>query len=401
MTKKNEFIPTSKPRRKWLMTDGSIQEEPLIEQSPSGRRVRAVGTKQSYPAKLHEAMAANSLTTISGNKVFALLDSHEPWSKGEAKAHYPFVEKGKFEQGMVEYTSLLRCVEHPELFLGRTLTASFYHGWGATPRGSVRLSHWGSKLARDVQHTQDCDPVLHLEDMSDRLNRFSIAGRNDLPKDGEVTNTSSTRETMAVIYSVLRKWREEEETLVEIPNLATSEGTWRFETISTDVTPDLLDGIAAVIEGAEDIKEAARLYKELRKVLSRSGLFLPLKREGSFARLISGDAEGMPVAIRNNDEGHSAPGHNRAGLGDGSYNRAGLGDGSHELWVDLLTGDVSIHCGPADTRDVITTRIASEAWEEARAIASITGQEQDLVNLAHEIGKHKAQMFHESRHPKP
>ena len=152
------------------------------------------------------------------------------------------------------------------------------------------------------------------------------------------------------------------------------------------MTPDLLDGIAAVVEGAEDIKEAARLYKELRKVLSRSGLFLPHKREGSFARLISGDAEGMPVAIRNND----IPGR------DG----VGLADGSHELWVDLLTGEVSIHCGPADATNVNTTRIASEAWEEARTIASITGQEQELVNLAHEIGKRKAEMFHESRHHK-
>lgn len=387
MAKKNEFIPTSNPRRKWLMTDGSVQEEPLIEQSPSGRRVRVAGTKQSYPAKLHEALAANSLTTISGHQVFALLDSHEPWSKSEALPHYPFTEKNEgFEQGSVEYTSLLRCVEHPELFLGRTLTASFHHGWGATPSGSVRLSYWGSKLARAVQHNQGYDPVLHLEDIRDRLNRFTLTGRNDLLKDGRTTFTSSTRETMAVIYPVLRKWREEEETLVEIPNLATSEGTWHFETVSTDVTPDLLDGIAAVVEGAEDIKEAARLYKELRKVLSRSGLFLPHKREGSFARLISGDAEGMPVAIRNND----TPGQ------DG----VGLADGSHELWVDLLTGEVSIHCGPADAMNVNTTRIASEAWEEARTIASITGQEQELVNLAHEIGKREAEMFHESRHRK-
>lgn len=388
MAKKNEFIPTSQPRRKWLMTDGSVQEEPLIEQSPSGRRVRVAGTTRSYPAKLHEALAANSLTTVSGHKVFALLDSHESWSRGEALPHYPFVEKDRFEQGTVEYTSLLRCVEHPELFLGRTLSASFHHGWGHTPRGSIHLSYWGSKLALHVEHAQGYDPVLSLEDMSDRLNRFRLAGRNDLPKEGWVTNTSSTRETMAVIYSTLRKWREEEETLVEIPNLATSKGTWRFETISTDVTPDLLDGIAAVIEGAEDIKEAARLYKELRKVLSRSGLFLAHKREGSFARLISGDAEGMPVAIRNNDEGRSVP----------EYGRAGLDDKSHELWVDLLTGDVSIHCGLMDTTNANTTRIASEAWEEARTIASITGQEQDLMKLAHEIGKRKVEIFHESRH---
>lgn len=383
------WIPkTQFEQRSWLLSDGSVVDEPPLEMTPSGRKVRVAGTDMSMFSRdidslVYQAVEAKAKARVAsvwmpliglGNAIDGACGYHPATTK--AKLHVvqksaPSTAKTivwwRFRHATLPIEALLT------VQAGRTNT--YYNN--TDEKVSVRLTvprmaPYGYQAMYPEVVTESSDSFHLSLDRVDQSDHYTVREFiRDNPADwatilGE--EVFSTERHM--VEALLTKVREADSLAsIEVPDLRdpSDPGWLELDLYETNLNSDLITDMTDYLEGTPSITEALRLYQDLRQTLRSIGMVLDDRTENDFQRaLLNGDASGVTVKLEQlpNETGDQH-------------------DANHTLTLNLATGTFIVNC----SLNVAHRNEVADRWEESLAVASLTGEEDALLAYAREYGR--------------
>jgi hypothetical protein len=187
----------------------------------------------------------------------------------------------------------------------------------------------------------------------------------DWPHDMLGSNTAASERVM--VKKLLERVRQIEDLdEIQIPDLSDpyQEPQWlSLELYETNVNSGFITDLVDYLEGGSSIEEAVRIYGELRDCMRGIGVYLSELSENDFQRGLLG-SEDQFVTV---NLGHS---HEDLETSAGK-------DTAHTLRMHLPSGTFVVDCDHK-----MNLNQAAEAWDEAKTIASLTGEEDVLIAYA-------------------
>lgn len=431
-----DWYPQAKPlRRSWVLTNGEIVDYPDLEESPSGRRVRLPGTKKSQPATDADALAFTHVYREARERGHHILTEVLP----------PGIFGGKEEQ------PILHVLDNPSVDSWRASGTSTRYWWefanpenghirmrvdvivedesyggyyGSRQRGARRvvrttvnspyfLPAWVTGDAMESGHAKLVDPphahttdvdfarlaqmqetvnrqgrVTH--DWQETLSRWGAGGEFWWSEDEVISRRGFLDDDKGVMRETLRRvrqWHEAGE--LHIPNLATlafdnfglgNQKVTTLELVASNVTQETVEGLVTLIEGSDSIAKAVESYREMQRHLASTGLVLGDLRESDILRLLANHTEtlsvGVPANLRSAERA--------------SWRPTDTADTDHVLTVDLMSGRFLLSCAQRALNSDEMLSQAAEEWVQAKAVASITGEEPELLAMARLVAQRNA-----------
>lgn len=376
---------SEKPRT-WLLTNGETVTEPRLEMTATGLKVRVAGTSISAYTKDMDSLILKSVQEVAqqrGTEVWMPLHNLKDAMQGSAGFVPDETPAELFALSSADNAQTIAWwrFRHPTLPIEALLQVR---------AGKTRTSYGGVTEQREVVTkltTPDTIPALTMNAvaMSEqaynfntqvyKLNGQEYTTAQEFVRDnppsawdpGMLGRQTPNTERQAV-EALLKKVRAcEELESVEILDLRDPlNPEWmELELYETNVNANFLSDLTEFLEGTPTVQEALRIYEELRDCLRGIGLVLEKKGESDFSKaLLSDDPAGMLVDVtRPHVEGNGF-------------------DTNHKIRMHLPTGTFVVDCSLTTDLNAV-----AEKWEEARTIASLSGEEDTLLAYANEVAK--------------
>lgn len=372
-------------QHQWLLTNGEIVKAPAMEETPSGRKVRIIGTSLDGYAKDIDTVMLTGVAKVAesrGAKIWMRFDEDatavvfaghlgfDYRNEGAQQLHI----LGRSQENGARTVLWWRYV-HPDYPLGaivslvlRAEKRSYAPLASQQMRSGVsfQVAVAGmpdSIAARYHDGTREIVDILPL-DYNAKETARGYYRTNPLSIDGlfKTSDTTSERAAVKQLLDHVRTLDDIEE--IELPDLrdADAPGVLTFRLDSTNVTGEFIDTLIQYLDSAPTLEQAAHHYEQLLITMRQMGMVLAPKTENDFlSAMLAG--EGMTIVIEAHDETN------------GGVHTAK--DSRHTVSLAMSTGTVVVNCDHRTNHDDI-----AHAWAEAKTIASLTGEEDELLGYA-------------------
>lgn len=371
---------TNFQKKQWLLTDGSVVTEPDIEESGSGRMIRFPGTDLKGYRSEHVSLlrAAVNRVAEARSERLPLPEQVKVWMRydGMAEAHRgkvgfdPKDVKANLHVSTpgVDKTILWWVFRHPTLPIEATVVIrGMNHQVAAAmvaPDTDPHPAHGRTILQ---VHNHGFGPYIDPlnSDEQDILREYI---RDNPAEWADVLGSRSFTNEHDMLKEMLRMVRHMEDfDTIQIPDsrrIAEGEPAWLdLELYDTNVNGSFIADLTDVLENGPSFEEAARMYEEFRTYVRKLGLVFDTKTPDSFQRALAGDEKEFYAPI------------SMGGM-------LSEPDTHHKMFVHLPTGTFVVEC---DLR--VDHNAVAAQWDEARTIASITGEEPALLAFARETAR--------------
>jgi hypothetical protein len=372
--------------RQWLLENGEILTEPTMEQSGSGVKVRiaAMPSLSAY-AKDADALITRAVRTIADRKQTAVwMGLHG--SDGARNAALGF-NPDETRADLFLHNPAKRATiawwrfRHPTLPIEAVVALKAYHVNHNQPaQGQLITGTLSMPVTNDYQlasswrttKTAMLNPIVPSEAGAER--EFVRDNQPEWLSEGILGDHRCASETEMVRQLLDLVRRGEGLETIEVPDQrqTTDLGWLELELYETNVNSEFIADLVDYLDGSASVAEALRIYEDLRRCMRGLGIYLAESNESDFNRgLIGGEDRFVTVGVGMAHE-------------DLSVNEKGL-DHNHRLKMHLPSGTFIVDCDVKDTdKGEAVTR-----WEEAMTIASITGEEDVLVEFARAVAADK------------
>lgn len=366
--------------RSWLLENGEIVTEPVMQKSGSGVKVRvaAMPTMSAY-AKDADALIQRAVRTIASQKRTAVwmgLHGSED-TRDRVLGFKPDEQKAELflHNPAKKFTIAWWKFRHPTLPIEAVLHLKAYHVNHNVPADGQLIV--GTLTApRTNEHQMSSTWVGSKTNMLTPLVAHEAGEEREFVRDnpaewlGEgILGDHRLGSETAMVRKLLELVRAADglET-IEIPDQRqTTEPGWlELELYETNVNSTFVSDLVDYLDGSSSVAEAARIYDELRNCMRGLGVYLSPLNENDFSKgLLGANDTFVTTTLGLTSEDITAEKQ------DGR-------DHNHTLRMHLLSGTFVVDCDIKDTnKDEAVTR-----WEEALTIASLTGEEDVLVAFA-------------------
>lgn len=380
---------------KWLLSDGRIVEEPHLEESESGRRVRVMGTTKSvYPKDLNDLIfrSVQQTATKLDERIWMRIVNDDPIQEldnefgAATKAGKPhFMTEAASRMGRSsEVTWTFR---HETLPIAARITVYMeqpYRGYRQQPSTEQNVT---VKVNFPSTHPDDAHHRVWVEASRESEFTFSEHGgevqqqqnyidwlRDNRPEWLDVLGSDTfgnEREAAAGVARIVRELEEFDE--VCIPDLRDpAEPSWlTLKLHSTSYSRDFGESLVDFINGQPIVEQISEHWSAIVNLLRRSGIVVSDLEDSELHSLLAGTTDSVKVTTRN----VSAP------------NEQGGSDPQHVVGFNLATGTITVACSHRDATPEATAteyeiaRIKAEARGE---LDSFLGFQANIMNGQHE-----------------
>lgn len=374
-----DYVPFPRHhKRKWLLTDGRIVEEPNLEQSPEGRRIRVAGSDTSVYAKELDDLIYRSVTQFAeneGERVWMRVSSDDPVkeikqnfrSQGDAPTPH-FIQQPSASRYIGRSSSLSWTFRHDTLPIAAQLTVSASENPRNGNRQTISVEvnypstnpydadsrHWMNVEGPDDFSFSDTggdgSTAYH-----DAKQKFYDSIRDYVPQwvnDLLGTTTYANEREAAAALAKLCRTIEEYETIT-IPDLRDPAKLQWMEVglYDTNYSSKFLQSIIDFVNGQPIAEELATLWGQMVEAFRRAGIVVDSLEESDFSAALQGETDRVVASTRSvyHDEGQ---------------------DEHHVVGFDVATGTITVTCS---NRDVRPESVAAE-YEIARIRAEARGE---------------------------
>lgn len=371
------YIPL--PRRtkmKWLLKDGRIAEEPPLEQSESGRRVRVMGTTTSVYQKDLDDLVYRSVRKAAmemGTEIWMRVENDDPVQELDDIMGSPqritsphFVNGSRSRISVVSWT-----FRHETLPIGARITVKMEKPWGSYGyRNSNSTESVTVKVTFPSTHPDDGHSREWIEASKESEFTFSRHGgdaqqqqnfvdwmRENKPEWFDVLGKTGYQNERAAAAGVARLVRDLESLdEVSIPDLRDpTEPSWlALKLHSTSYSREFAESLVDFINGQPVVEQIQEHWSAIVDLLRRAGIVVEELVESDFHAMLQGEKERVNVTTRN----IAAP------------DEEGGKDNKHVVGFNLATGTITVAC---EHRDAAPEAIATE-YEIARIKAEAKGE---------------------------
>lgn len=374
-------FPVHKPRS-WLLGNGEIVTEPTLEQSGSGKKLRIAGTTTSaFTKDMHTMILAAVDETAKAKNTYVWTPLHEREEKMRAKLG---IEPGKnlsdlyllrpgATPGSKGNTQLWWTFAHPEFPSIEAMLVLDVSAHGAGHAVQVKLGMPDTRITS----LMETEPVVEADEsmslawyyqfqypQDHNIREFAVTNPPGW-SDG-VLGTTHWQTDRQVVQHLLRLV-DKIDGLAEI--LVHDMRDWddlkwmRLEPTRSNYTGSFRQDLTDYLSGVSAVERAVQIYDDLRDALRSLGISMGPLTENDFQRaLMEGEKEALRLDI--------AP-------------IAGEDQHVHGLGVHLASGTFTVTC---PVRHATPDEVTGE-WEKAKIIASLTGEEDELLAYAREYGR--------------
>lgn len=394
-------LPRNRPM-KWLLTNGTIAEEPPLERSDSGRRVRVVGSKKSVYRKELDDLIYRSVTQ------FASRNGERPWMRVIDDDPVTELDRELGQVSQIDHPHFVTPQETNYYSRSSKLTWTFRHETlPIAARITVEMSSPGTRYYNNrnanrqeqvevkVTHpsTSPYDAFERVWRTVERPDGFSFSEHSDgsqeyvqhqqnfvdwlrdnLPEWTRVlgrTQWANEREAAAGIARLCREIESFD--TITIPDLRDGDNPkWLdLKLHSTTYSSDFARSLVDFINGQPVVEQVAQHWNEIVGLLKRAGIVTKELEESDWHAAIQGQTERVEVSLGPVDAPNEDNGH----------------DNQHILGVNLATGTLTVSCTVRDTRpeDVATDYEIARIKAEARGeLDAFLGFQANFLNSRHD-----------------
>lgn len=375
------WIPMSRMEpRSWLLGTGEVVTEPALEMTATGRKIRVAGEKTSAYHYDLDAMLDNAVNLLAESK------QTDVWIETTTPPREVVAEYAGYDPDITK--ARLHLIHAPTDPHARTIvwwrfkdSKSPYEvlltvAMNSTNRGTVLNQVVTTSLTMVDRDYGNIHGAVNIQTENFRA-LFSDALLpddqivwtefvRDNPPDwpANLLGTETHNHARLGINALIKAVREiDSYDEIQVPDLGDRKHpSWRtLELYETNYNESLMSDLAEYLDGAPTIEQAADLYKQLVETLRTCGIVFEAKVENDFqAALVAGDKASLSVKVFNLAEAEHKV------------------DDRHALSIHLPTGAFIVEC----THREIDRNEVAEKWEEAMTMASLTGQEPELLAYA-------------------
>lgn len=378
-------FPVNKPRS-WLLGNGEVVTEPMLEQSGSGQKLRVVGTETSaYARDMDTIILAAVQETARAKNTYVWQPLHERTEKMFNVADIDLSERTDDlyllrpgdDVNQKGDTTLWWTFRHPEFPAIEALLVLH-----ATSTGGGHYNHVKVVLPDTrIVNLMETEPVV--EEVEGMYNAwyYRLSG----PEDSEyrswaVGNPPPSEWSIGLLGGT--HWTTERQVVqrllklvdvidglatIEIPDMRDFDDIqWmELELDQTNYNSAFRQSLSDYLSGSTAVEQAVQTYNDLRGAMRSLGIMMGPLDENDFQRaLLEGEDSALRVEIEPlAEEEHPA----------------------HTLRVHLASGTFSLTC---PVRHAPPDEVAHE-WEKLHTIAALTGEEPALLAFAKEYGRTK------------
>jgi hypothetical protein len=366
------WIPrhTFNARRTFLLTNGETIEEPALEESGTGLKVRLTGTTKSVYRKDADKLIQRELerrASLRKTKVWMPVDTDETYLE---RTHGTISQQATLtmEQQAGEKANVWWKFRHPTLPIHAMVICRL--------KRQGALVHFSSRLIwRDTRPTVGFAPMYRNEGTNtfDDMYRALPFGDDqtfrswaqEVEWQPAILNERSSiieRTGVEDLHAAVMAMEELDE--IQIPDLrkgARRPGWLTLRLDGTNVNGQFIADLREYLDGDTTVDKVRDLYTQLVAALREVGLVLPetLKDNQLHQALAAGDSKALIINVTK-------------GLLDDLET-----DTQHQVAVHLPTGTFVVQCSKSENKDQI-----AHAWNEAAFLAEMTGKEDELLAYA-------------------
>lgn len=370
-------------KREWLLADGTVVKEPRLEQSGAGVKVRVPGTDLDEYKRNVDTLVMRAINRIAeglGTEVWmpiSGIDSKLNSAMG-FEPHATTAALHALDKNIKAQTRVWFRFRHPSLPIEAMLVVAA----GRNTTYSAQHDVSGSLYTTQTHPRQTLRATIAKEragsfnGLTNGLSTSQQATFRDWLADNQPSWAPATffgAKTFTVerhmVEEVLRLVRHADDLeAIEVPDLRDPDSpAWMtLEFVDSNLNGDFLSDLQEYMEGEPSVQRAAELYSELKDCLRTLGVVFGDAKEDDFSRaLLAGTLTVDCGTIHSEDSD---------------------GDVSHSLSMDLMSGTFVVNCSLR-----IRAGDTAYAWQEAKAIASMTGEESELLAFARETARREGE----------
>lgn len=376
---------THEQPKRWLLTDGSVVQEPPLEQTSTGRKVRVTGTNLSAFSRDLDELLIKAVKAVALNKgADVWMPIHDADRAIENKAGFdpgktpadlyvlsPETRKKtrvwwRFRHQDLPIEALL-IVEAGRVQPGYAASSHKVEGKIVTPKTEAGTqSVCAEYLVEDGPRFYTTIASLPYDDQA-TVREFI---RDNPPSESldHILGSAAFVAERPMVEELLRKVRAADAVdSIQIPDLRDpSEPAWlTLDLYETNVNGDFMANLTEYLEGVPSAARALELYRELQATLRTLGLNLGDKTEDDFTKGLLGAGKEYLTVPMGQPAGED-----------------GLVDASHTLSMDIANGTFVVNCSMRVHANDIADR-----WDEVKTIASLTGEDDTLMAFAKEYAR--------------
>ena len=374
--------------RQWLLANGTIISEPVLEQTTSGRKVRVQGEKDSvFYGELDNLLArsANEQAAAVGSAVLTEVTDFQdnlhailgfdPANNARAQLHvlrpeaHETVAWWSFQLPNTPYEAYLVASIHNASMWNRpqatALSFALYMPQVQQPMNADRFTRVTGENFPDwhgVVRWHPDDGLTNYYVWETFFDKNKPNWDAKLLRHWEVFE--GPRLAVQQLLKIVRSIEQEE--VLQVPNAGDlAHPSWlTLELTGSNVNSEFTTDMVEYLDTDAAAERILDLYDKIRNELRYLGILTNEKNQEEFiAAVMSGDKAKFSMEITNP-------------LTEGGY------DTEHTLSVHLPTGTFVVECNHREPKNQIL-----EEWEQARTIAALGGEEDELLAYARAYAK--------------
>lgn len=361
--------PLTRTPRTWLLTDGQLVDEPALETTLTGIKVRVAGDESVsvYTKDVNDLVesAVTKLATRKGSKPWMTVHSGE-FAESERNPQFTTNKAN----GRLQTPTLWWTFTHATLPISAQVTVQL--NWPFT--GPII----STRIVAPSTHPRDAfwaAPVRSITDVAawsygisdpaerDKLNALLTSKPHPLAAFVGQHDQDGARSTVAALLKTVRQVDQMD--CLTIPDLRNpARPAWlELKVTDTNVNAAYIEALTSYLDSGPVVAKAAKMYRELLNELRSTGIVLGDLEDNDFlAGMSTGNSNALTVSVsKPQDLNHT-------------YDR------DHTLTMHLPTGTFVVSCN--HSRPEASDATAAAAWEEATTIASLTGKADELLAYA-------------------
>lgn len=374
-------------RRSWLLGNGDVIEEPLLEETATGLKVRIAGTTKSVYRREQDDLIISSLEAAAKARntyVWLALDEQKMWLE-EAARHKRDERPVLYLLNDSPHTVAYWTFKHPSLPIEAILTVIAEPQAPKQHRVQVTLALVDTRRSADTLRAycyREESPLFSATQR--RINESGRLIQGDLADQftaneanwNQILGSHTFPNPRQMVEHLLKVVREADELAsIEVPNLSNLAGSvlqkvsWlTLPFLDSNVNSQFVSDLTEYLRESPSVEKALRLYNELRAALKTLGIGLEERTTNNFQQaLLAGDKEALTVDVTtlvDESRGFKRP-------------------PKHTLTMHIPSGTLIVNCSE---RGVDHDQVARD-WDEAVMIAEVTGQETALLAYAREYAR--------------
>lgn len=375
--------------RTWLLANGETVQEPALEQTGTGRKVRVAGQQATsvYNYEIDDLLvrAVRQLADAKQTTVLIEETGHRDrevhalgFDPPATKALLHLIHDPTDAKAKTTGWWRFKAPKMPfEVVLYARLTPPPYGSNSQQVQVVVGLTQPILNGTATESMTFSSDTFPEVSQVARRTGSDAEYAWREFIRDNPPNWITSMlgnhihphpRAAVTSLLEVVREFESYES--LQVPDMSdpASPAWMELELYETNVNAEFVSELTEYLDGAPTIEQAADLYDQMLATLRSAGIAVSAKSRNDFlAALLAGEKStlNMEVANLNNE--------------DGEY------DHHHTLSVHLPTGTFIVECNHA----ALDTNTVAEHWEEAKTIAALTGEESELLAYARGYAQEK------------